>query len=398
MKRIMIIAVGAMLVGLVVAASLALSPGTQSTTPITSDALGVDAQAYASDYNVTVEEARRRLTLQGSVGPIQKDLVDNESGTFAGLWIQHEPTHRIIARFTRDGEATIRPYVTGGPLAGLVDVRTADATLIDLKTAQSSAMTKASGVGVPVESEIDVIGNRVKLFVVDKPRLESLLTESGEQLPNKVDIVKADELSSVTTNLFAGLDLLSPQGNCTTGFSVVHSDGRDGITTAGHCPNNQTFDGTALDYVEGRLGGSYDVQWYEEAPTHTLRGLMFDGTYNRYVHGTRHRDDQAVGEYVCRYGKETSFACGNILTTYAQPSNQTDCQAGCTFSATFVLVDLTSGQLSVVGDSGGPWFSNNTAYGIQRARGRTVDGNIVGDVYMPINYISVLGVSVITEQ
>ncbi len=206
MKRIMIIAVGAILVGLVVAASLALSPGTQNTT----DALGMDAQSYASDYGVTVEEARRRLTLQGSVGPIQKDLVDNESGTFAGLWIQHEPTHRIIARFTRDGEATVRPYITGGPLDGLVDVRTADATLNDLKAAQNGAMTKARGVSVPVESEIDVIGNRVKLFVVNKAGLESSLAEAGEQLPNNVDVVAVNGLSRRTADLFAGLELDSP--------------------------------------------------------------------------------------------------------------------------------------------------------------------------------------------
>ena len=390
MKRIMIIAVGAILVGLVVAASLALSPGTET---ITSDALGVDAQAYASDYNVTVEEARRRLTLQGSVGPIQKDLIDNESDTFAGLWIQHEPTHRIIARFTREGEATIRPYVTGGPLAGLVDVRTADATLNELKAAQNSAMTKSRDVSVPVESEIDVIGNRVKLFVVDKAGLESALTEAGEQLPNKVDVVKVDELSTVTADLHAGLST-SP---CTAGYSVVHSDGRDGITTAAHCEPAISFGGTALTYVQGYLGGNYDVQWHEEAPTHTLRGLIFDGTFFRYVHGTKHRDDQAVGEYVCRYGKMTFYACGDIASTHVQPDTiagveHTGCEnTPCEFSATFIRVNRTLGLESVDGDSGGPWFSNNTAYGIHRGHAPN------GETYMAINYISGLGLSVITE-
>ncbi len=394
MKRIMIIAVGAILVALVVAASLALSPGTET---ITSDALGVDAQAYASDYNVTVEEARRRLTLQGSVGPIQKDLVDNESGTFAGLWIQHEPTHRIIARFTRDGEATVRPYVTGGPLEGLVDVRTADATLNDLKTAQSSAMTKANRVAFPTESEIDVIGNRVKLFVVDKAGLESALTEAGEQLPNKVDIVAVDELSTVTTDLHAGLTTVP----CTAGFSVIHSDGRKGIVTAAHCNTAISFNGTALNYVQGFLGGNHDVQWHE-APGFTMRGLMrvqLVPNISRHVRSTRIRDVQVVGEYVCRYGRITHFACGDIQSKHVQPvtvggANHVGCEdTPCQFSATFISVNRTHGMESIEGDSGGPWFSGNTAYGIQRGH---ADGN--RETYMAINYISDLGVSVIIEQ
>ena len=397
MRIVVTFAVGLMLVALVVAASLALSPGTQSTTPITTDALGVDAQSYASDYGVTVEEARSRLILQGSVGPVQKDLIDNESATFAGLWIQHEPVYRIIARFTRDGEATIGPYVTSGPLTGLVDVRTADATLNDLKAAQNGAMTKARGVGVPVESEIDVIGNRVKLFVVDKAGLESALTEAGEQLPNKVDVVKVDELSRATTDLYGGLTIRNITGNevrfCTTGFSVTHSDGREGITTAAHCRENQTYNGTALDFVEGRLGGKYDVQWHE-APGFTMRGLMKVGqNLSRHVRSTRIRDLQTVGEYVCKYGHSTQFGCGNIETKTFQPTDQTGCSSGCTFEPTFIRVHSNSGDdLANGGDSGGPWFSGNTAYGVMRSE----LGNDA--IYMAINYVYVLGVSVITEE
>ena len=386
-----------MLVGLVVAASLALAPGTQRTTPITNDALGMDAQAYASDYGVTVEEARRRLTLQGPVGVLDEQLVNNASSTFAGIWIQHEPAFRIIASFTRDGQTTVRPYVAGGPLDGLVDVRTADATLDELVVIQNDFMTKISGLNVRVESLIDIKTNRVKLLVVERDRLDSLMTANAVQLPGKVDIVTVKELSRVSTDLFAGLELDSPDGNCTTGFSVIHSDDTEGITTAAHCVDNHTFDGTDLTYLGGYLGGHYDVQWYEAPSQYPLRGLMKDGTNNRYVHGTKHRNQQTIGEYVCRYGRQTGSACGEIYSKTVKPTNQEGCKSGCTFSATFVLVELTSGSLTLGGDSGGPWFSGNTAYGIMRSRGTAPDGTI-GEVYMPINYVSVLGVSVVTEQ
>ncbi len=359
---------------------------------INTDALGMDARSYAADFGVPVQEAKRRLTLQGSVGSLQEDLVDSESDTFGGLWIQHEPVFRIVARFTQDGESTVRPYVSGGLLSGLVDVQTADATLNDLRAAQEKAMTTAGALGVAVESDIDVIGNRVKLFVVDRAGLDSSLAAPDVELPDEVDIVTVNELSQVTANLHAGLSTIP----CTAGFSVVHSDGRRGITTAAHCEPDISFNGTALNFVEGYLGGKYDVQWHK-APTFRLRGLMYDGTNYRYVHGTKHRDDQAVGEYVCRYGKKTFYGCGTIFSTYVQPSNKKNCFSNCSFEATFVLVLKTSGILVEEGDSGGPWFSNNTAYGIMRARG-TTPNEAVGEVYMAINYVSVLGVSVITEQ
>ena len=57
MKRIMIIAVGAMLVGLVVAASLALSPGTQSTTEGISEAELIDLQAIADQKGMSLQAA-----------------------------------------------------------------------------------------------------------------------------------------------------------------------------------------------------------------------------------------------------------------------------------------------------------------------------------------------------
>ena len=278
----------------------------------------------------------------------------------------------------------MRPYVTGGPLSGLVEVRTADATLNDLKTAQSDATTIAIGFGIRVESQVDVIENRVKLFVVDKAGLDSPLAASSVQLPSKVNVVTVSQLSRITTDLYGGLTL-SP---CTAGYSVTHSDGRQGITSAAHCGQEQTFNGTDLDFVQALLGGKYDVQWHE-APGFTLRNLVYDGSGNRYVYGTESVNDQTVGEYVCKYGITTGFDCGDIVAIDFQPTDQTGCSNYCSFSATFIRVHKDGVDLADVGDSGGPWFSGNTAYGIMRSE--------FGDdaIYMQIDYTSGLDVSVL---
>lgn len=369
----------------------------EGNVPITADAFGMDARQYASDYGVSLEEAKRRLTLQESVGALQAELLANESSTFGGLWIQHEPQFRIVARFTRDGATTTRPYVADGPLSGLVETRTAAATLDELRAAQDDATNIARAAGVAVESQIDVMENRVKLFVVDREELDSSLAAPDVELPSEVDVVTVDELSRKTTDLHAGLTLVP----CTAGFAVTHSDGRRGITSAAHCEPNQTFNGTALSFVRALNGGKYDVQWYE-APGFTLRNLIKDGSGNRYVRGTQPLARQTVGTYVCKYGKKTRFGCGNIVATdFKPPATTRGCPISlCTYSATFIRVHKHRVTLSEPGDSGGPWFFGNTAYGIMTdaAKHKYPDGSFVWDgVYMAVDYFSGLGLSVLTR-
>ena len=379
----------ALLIVLVAAATLAAAPG-DGGTPITTDALGMDAAMYASDYGVTLEEAKRRLGLQGSAGALQADLMGSESATFGGLWIQHEPDFKIVVRFTRDGESTVRPYVTGGALSGIVEVRTADATLNDLKTAQASATTLARGFGIPVESQIDVIENRVKLFVVDKAGLDSSLTTSAVQLPSKVDVVTVSELSRTTTDISGGLTV----NGCTTGFSVRHSSGTEGITTAAHCPTSQSYNGTNLPYQGEAYGTSYDLQWHS-TPGFTVQNAVYDGSGYRPVYATRHRDLQAANQYVCKYGDTTGYGCGYIVTTSFLPSISTYCPT-CSWLPTWVRVHRHGVDLSDSGDSGGPWFSGSTAYGTMKNAFLSPTGSWDG-IYMPINYVSFLGLTVLTD-
>ncbi len=110
--------------------------------------------------------------------------------------------------------------------------------------------------------------------------------------------------------------------------------------------------------MNGAAAGAQDVQWHETADL-TVRNLMFDGTYNRYVYGTKHRDSQAINELVCKYEKTSRYGCGNIIDKEYTP-NWIESP-----TSTYIRVRNSSGlDLSEPGDSGGPWFYNNTAYGI----------------------------------
>ncbi|MXP15708.1 hypothetical protein GRI44_13210 [Altererythrobacter confluentis] len=109
---------------------------------------------YARAYCVSVEEAERRMEIQnrGAIGPrtepgpaplppapdadlgtLQATLREKEADTFAGLWIQHEPTYGVAVAFTRNAAATLGRY-TSDPL--FTPVERSGPTLIELRATQ----------------------------------------------------------------------------------------------------------------------------------------------------------------------------------------------------------------------------------------------------------------------
>ena len=155
-----------------------------------SRALAMDAQMYAADFGVELSEAIRRLTLQGPIGKLGATLEANEADTLGGFWIQHEPEYRVVAAFTKDGEETIAKYVQDGPLVDLIEVRTVDATLEELKRAQREAGSIVRGLGFQAASGINVFENRAEIYVHDHSQVEEALEKSGKTLPKHARILE----------------------------------------------------------------------------------------------------------------------------------------------------------------------------------------------------------------
>ncbi len=88
-----------------------------------------------------------------------------------------------------------------------------------------------------------------------------------------------------------------------------------------------------------------------------------------------------MGSQVCKQGKTTGYTCGTISTI-------SYCASG---ACTWVRVAGNGTNLSEGGDSGGPWFSGNTAYG-SHTYGIGNDS-----AYMPVNYFSGISVTIATS-
>lgn len=333
--------------------------------------LADSAAIYALTVGVDVREAMFRLVLQDSIGNLEATLAEKEAVIYAGLQVQHQPDFRIIVHLTKVDEEIMTPYLTDAILGELIELREATFTIKELELARAEAAEVVDKFGIRFSSGISVSDNIAELYVLDEDQLTNAMHNMNSELPLGVRIVHVDELPEDVIDIYGGLAL----SQCTSGFSVRKaSTGDKGVTTAGHCPDGLYWNGYYLSWMGGTTGGVYDIQWNRADSPLNARNLVWTGTYAMAIYFVKFRANQYVGEYVCKYGKNTGFACGFI-----QDKN---------FDGVNVRVNVNVEE----GDSGGPWFQNNVAYGTTISK----YGNQA--IYGPVDHIyNILGVSILTN-
>lgn len=343
------------------------------------DALVKDATSYAAQFGVSVDEGVRRLQLQRTVSELEGALVAEESAAFAGLWIQHEPDYRIVVRFTNRGaEGRLKARVAGGPLEKLVETRGARWSLADLEQQQQGVREHAKKLEMRLESDVNVFDNRVEVYTTAPETLSAKLAAAKARLPEGVKVKRVKQHSGAD-ELIGGVGM----GNCSSAFGVRHRSGELGVLTAGHCADTQYYQGVALPLRNQRLDEHYDVQWNSTCDLVHVSNRFDSGAGIRSATGVVPRDNQPVGQYVCKNGAGNGRRCGTIQ------SKNFDLGHG--YHSTFIRVDGI--DLRAAGDSGAPWFVETLAYGIHQGY-PTDDPNDA--IYMAINYAGILNVQVLT--
>ena len=348
-----------------------------------------EAVNYAKELGVDNEQAAERFETQQEAGDLERSLAEQEKDTFAGLWIEHKPQFRVVVQFTeqeRAEEEKIKSYLPQEEelLAKSVDIRTAKFSLQQLVGAQQTALGATRNLKVPLDSGINIQENRVEIYVLDRAAFMSTLQGARVQLPQPVEVVQVKELSVPEVDIYGGVPLTT----CTAGWPVRNAQGVLGITTAAHCGNTQRYKNVLLPFKAEKQSGSCDVQWHTAASYTVVPKFVGNGPANlRALKGTKPRSNQVVGGYVCKYGKTTNYTCGYITSKTVSLNYVTNS------NATFIRVSRDNKQLSAGGDSGGPWFNGNIAYGVHSG------GTSTSSVYMAIDYVpSCIGVNLLTQQ
>ena len=361
------------------------------------------AKLYSEKFGVTYDEAEFRFELQTSFPDLEPALEKNDPDTFGGVWIQHEPEYGIIVAFTDECEKKIKKYDNYIPkeILPYIETRLVDRSLSDLKRDQTQMVASLRELGIKTDSWVDVIENRVVVHVKKDQRsiLDNAINTGSIKMPSKVKIAEVEELTHPTTDIYGGLTLdLIPYvwHDCTSGFAVEDNSSNDvGIITAGHCADSLFYSPFSLTHEDEEYGGCYDVQWHTVSQYLTVTPEIQIDEYGstQTIYGQINRSSQYIGSFFGKYGYATHFTCGQLQAKDFCPEDSVPNP-----SSTWMLVNnyFDYDDLVALGDSGGPWFINGYAMGITHGEGTDDYGNQYA-VYMAIDYISGVGVSLMTD-
>ncbi len=81
-----------------------------------------DVESYAKDFNVSLDEAARRINIAEKLGDLQATLEVNETDNFAGLWIDNGAQYRVVIQLIHGPKKDVLKYVTDLQIADAVNV------------------------------------------------------------------------------------------------------------------------------------------------------------------------------------------------------------------------------------------------------------------------------------
>lgn len=322
-----------------------------------------DAASYAVDFGVSLAEARSRLSRQGSLAALAAEIEVAAGPCFAGAWIDNGPELKLVVRLTEDADpSAVAALAAGAPAP--VEIRTdASRSLAQLRAAHDAMAPTLVDELPGAASDVDVRTGALVLLVTNQQRQRAwaVATELGEVEDVPVRVESTEQGYSQQVGGGVGV---SP--TCTTGFSVVRlSDGDRGFLTAGHCPDDLEYPGPIPSSHQAELlDGSHDAQWNTvDTPTEGYGSFLADGAW-RELGSPVHRLQQAVGSYVCHQGALTGYSCGEIQSMSFRPPTA-ECPGVPMCDAVWMRVEGPRLRCAP-GDSGGPVFADDDAYGIHQ--------------------------------
>ncbi|HLT10009.1 MAG TPA: S1 family peptidase [Micromonosporaceae bacterium] len=343
------------------------------TTPV-EPADGVDLASFtevelaflrdvAVDDGITVEEAAERYGWHERLSQVVAEIMETYPDDYAGSMI--EPVGEAVAWVAfkdRAPSGAVRmleefPY----PVAvyehrGFSEAEL-DARLIEIHYSVYGRDDLVSNVG----SGYDIETGRIRVTVEPLPgldpravvdQLKAQVSPSAAGAAVTIEAVPALHIRT-QANIYGG-DLLTVKDGrpCTAGFTVQGVSTR-GILTAGHCGRDggtpvRWGTNDNLVFVKRHIGQYGDLEWhYSLKNTHLGRFQTDLGL--KAVTGT---GIAMRGQELCHHGQTTGTKC-DVVSRWTNECANSACR----------LVAMERGTTEG-GDSGGPYYSGGTAYGI----------------------------------
>ena len=356
------------------------------------ESLTDDAIQYAAQFGVTPDEALRRLKAQQTTVAATDAIRAEFADRLAGISIEHKPEYRIVVLLTV-GEQVADRSASGVPIVFRTGAKATHAQAVaamrkhlidfrtDLPSARGAGYDQRTGEVVLLVTPADA-----QNFGIDAIR------SRAEQVGGVPVRVVVNELRESNMGVDGGgrvegvSRITGRRSVCTSAFAVTNGE-TNAMTTAAHCPDQLTYidlDGSTVELpMIGSWGLGYQDVQINGSPL-PLQPLFYSnrgaGTLRRVV-AWRNVASTRAGDFVCHYGESSGYSCATVeLTDYAPPGDL--CGGPC--SPAWVTV---KGPSCIAGDSGGPVFSGDVAFGIAKGVNRTGAGQCLFYYYMSTDYL-----------
>ncbi len=409
------------LVGMTMAAPVHAQEENPLDAEVVTDSVGQNPSVIylMKQYNLSAEEATRRIDLQGDIVAMSERLNRDNDPAYADMYIQHEPVYKIIVRFADKKDRTAFLDQLDPKLQRYVQLKNATRSRVRINQELGTLATAINAAGIEYSGGFDLENTRYEVIVANQSDADTISTLVPASLKKDVDVkvgivpvseaapygVKAGDVIRGGYTIRKAANSTAPR--CTLGYNVTYKSGtttKRGVVTAGHCDNTMYFSVgghwvTLHSPVIERdpdvhNNAKYDYQVWETTGLASNNDVYFrdlenipefpsSGTFDLTSITTFM--NQKKGMVVCKSGAVTGITCGQIIDGNAYRNG----------AYGWIKVSKTyQSDLSKPGDSGGPWFiypnssTSISGTGIHAAGGLNDSGYNAVSVYMPIDYIN----------
>jgi hypothetical protein len=340
----------------------------------------VDYQQMANEDGVSLEETINKYHWQKEFARVATDLADAYPNEFAGAAVVEQSSAGWIAfKGSVPVEAASLIASVAKPVT-LIGNRGFSQEELAVTLEQNyhpmierSEVVDGYGTSDPESGVITITLQPSDGLSLDErlALLEELTSDVvRSNLSIDVNVVLGGAASEMLSHYRGGAHAFmnGPSSWCTWGFNVIPTDssgGGHGIAIARHC-DESTGASTARYHVHGNSSSGtltrvrYAVKGLGDMAFYRTSGHVVDGAqfyYDWRALRTVTRVDRPFGGLrLCAYGRTTGYKCNNEVYRL------NEC------AGLYCRLAMTHRNRHEVGDSGGPWFSGTTAYGLTSHR------------------------------
>lgn len=146
-------------------------------------------KGYAEEMNLSIDQAKARTINQDDAMMLSRRLQKELPDSFAGIWMEHYPTFKVVVRFTGDAQAQLARYTKDPRYVA----QSAPRSLQFLLETQQEMAAQLAAAGIKFEGGTDIKTSELTLRVYDASAARKALAK----LLSVVDFIRIEEVKGV---------------------------------------------------------------------------------------------------------------------------------------------------------------------------------------------------------